>query len=272
MSLVNSPRENGLIVVDDATRARLTSAGVSTSGAVRRLLPETVFETPCVIHADIRRYHRVTIGAFTGIFGGTIGHSNIGRFCSIAPGVDIASDQHPTDWLSTSMVQYVHNVHGWGDFLARRGHAPHAALRPSFNANAEVTIGNDVWIGAGVFMKSGVTIGHRAFVAAHSVVVKDVPAYHIVGGNPARTIRPRFPEAIVERLLKLEWWNFDVFAVKGLDPSRTEAAAEALTTPKHARCSGRSRRASSMRPISKTRAPRTTNKRRCATGGGKGTR
>jgi hypothetical protein len=69
-------------------------------------------------------------------------------------------------------------------------------------------IGNDVWIGAEVFLMPGVTIGDGAIIAASSVVVKDVKPYSIVGGNPAQTIKMRFPEKLIERLLTARWWNY----------------------------------------------------------------
>jgi hypothetical protein len=65
-----------------------------------------------------------------------------------------------------------------------------------------------VWIGHGAFIRAGVTIGTGAVVAAQSVVVKDVPPYAIVGGNPAEVIRSRLPEKIAERLLAARWWRF----------------------------------------------------------------
>ena len=71
-------------------------------------------------------------------------------------------------------------------------------------------MGHDVWIGAGVKFRGGVTVGTGAIVAAGSVVTKDVPPYAIVGGVPAKLIRWRFPEAERERLLASEWWRYNV--------------------------------------------------------------
>ncbi|AWN51770.1 hypothetical protein DK412_08785 [Methylobacterium sp. 17Sr1-1] len=66
-------------------------------------------------------------------------------------------------------------------------------------------IGNDVWIGAGVMMMPGITIGDGAVVAAGSVVTKDVPPYSIVGGSPAKLIKRRFSDEIYERMLSVAW-------------------------------------------------------------------
>src|SRR3546814_801459 len=81
----------------------------------------------------------------------------------------------------------------------------------------KITVGNDVWIGEGVFIRRGVIIGDGAIVAARSVVTRDVPPYAIVGGVPAKVIRYRFEPAIVDELLKLEWWKYGLTAVSGAD-------------------------------------------------------
>lgn len=74
---------------------------------------------------------------------------------------------------------------------------------------SEIHIGSDVWIGRGVHIKSGVSIGDGAVVAADSVVVSDVPPYAIVGGNPAKIIKYRFPQKIIDGLEKIKWWDWD---------------------------------------------------------------
>ena len=72
----------------------------------------------------------------------------------------------------------------------------------------QLLIGNDVWIGDNVILLGGVRIGDGAVVAAGSVVVKDVPPYAIVGGNPARLIRYRFQADVIEKLCRIRWWNW----------------------------------------------------------------
>ncbi|PIP53334.1 hypothetical protein COX08_01545 [Candidatus Beckwithbacteria bacterium CG23_combo_of_CG06-09_8_20_14_all_34_8] len=73
----------------------------------------------------------------------------------------------------------------------------------------DTVIGNDVWIGYDALFMPGVKVGDGAIIAAKSVVTKDVPAYAIVGGNPAKIIRMRFDERIVALLLQLKWWDWD---------------------------------------------------------------
>lgn len=79
----------------------------------------------------------------------------------------------------------------------------------------QMEIGNDVWIGRGCIFKCAnpdkpLIIGDGAVVASDSVVVKNVPPYAIVGGNPAKVIKYRFPEKIIEALLRIKWWNWDL--------------------------------------------------------------
>lgn len=81
----------------------------------------------------------------------------------------------------------------------------------------KIKIGHDVWIGARVLITRGVHIGNGAIIAGGAVVTKDVPAYAIVGGVPARILRYRFPEEIIERFQKLKWWNYNVLNIQGLD-------------------------------------------------------
>lgn len=187
----------------------------------------STFELPVVVQASLGYLHKIHIGSFTGVYGGKLGHSTIGRYCSIAPGVDIASDQHPSDWLSSSMIQYVNNVHGWGDWLKRNNHK-YIPPTGAFVSNKEVVIGNDVWIGQGVFIKSGVSIGDGAIVAAHSVVVDDVPSFSIVAGVPAKIKKMRFDQKTIERIQNLAWWRFNIMEIENINFSKIEKSIDLL--------------------------------------------
>ena len=120
----------------------------------------------------------------------------IGKFVSISSGVGIALGNHRID----SVTSY--------PFPTLRKWWPSAGPSADHTTKGDVVIGNDVWIGANAFITSGVTIGDGAVVAAHAVVTKDVPAYGIVAGNPGRVVKYRFNPEIIERLLRLSWWDW----------------------------------------------------------------
>ncbi|MBM4307574.1 MAG: CatB-related O-acetyltransferase, partial [Deltaproteobacteria bacterium] len=119
----------------------------------------------------------------------------IGKYCSISTNVRIfLGSEHRTDWVSTYPFPY---------FLEE---AKSISGHPS--TKGDVVIGNDVWIGYGVTILSGVTIGDGAAIGACSLVIKDVPPYAVVAGNPAQIIRYRFDEKTIHQLLKIRWWDW----------------------------------------------------------------
>jgi acetyltransferase-like isoleucine patch superfamily enzyme len=77
-------------------------------------------------------------------------------------------------------------------------------------SKGDVVIGNDVWLGYGSMIMSGVGIGDGAVIAAGAVVTRDVEPYSIVAGNPARLIKKRFDEETIDKLLKIKWWDWPV--------------------------------------------------------------
>ena len=123
----------------------------------------------------------------------------IGNFCSIASDITIfLGGNHCIDWISTYPFGHV-NLDDFG-YTKLVGH-------PSSNGN--VVIGNDVWIGRGSTIMSGIQIGDGAVIAANSHVVKNIQPYTVVGGNPAKIIKARFSEEIINLLLLLRWWDLD---------------------------------------------------------------
>ena len=171
-----------------------------------RINPECRFEPPCTLADCVNQKSCIQIGAFTNIAkgNGLIQNVAIGRYCAIAPNVDICPPQHPTGWLSTSSRQFNGGFLRWRDYL---GNDVSIISKPD---EESVRIGNDVWIGCRSVIMDGVTVGDGAIVAAGAVVTKDVPPYAIVGGVPARIIRYRFDENTIRRLLALKWWDYDI--------------------------------------------------------------
>jgi virginiamycin A acetyltransferase len=122
----------------------------------------------------------------------------IGKFCAIASGVKFIMNgaNHHMDAVSTYPFSIFGN--GWEDAMGGK----------IFPFKGDTIVGNDVWIGFNAVIMPGVQIGDGAVVASCSVVTKDVEPYSIVGGNPAREIRKRFPDAHIQALLDLQWWNW----------------------------------------------------------------
>lgn len=163
------------------------------------------FEYPVRLVRNVIVDKNVSIGKYTYIVSGRIyADTIIGRYCSIAENVIIGPSDHPIDWLSTGPLCYGGIFSLKNKFLQRQKKA-----KPTI-------IGNDVWLGANVFVKRGVEIGDGAIIAAGSVIVKDVPPYAIVGGNPAKIIRYRFENKIILLLLDLKWWSLNEDMLKEL--------------------------------------------------------
>ena len=124
----------------------------------------------------------------------------IGKFCAIATGARFIMNgaNHKVSGFSTYPFSIFGN--GWEKVMPKMN---------ELTNKGDTVIGNDVWIGYDALFMPGVKVGDGAIIAAKSVVTKDVPAYAIVGGNPAKIIRMRFDERIVALLLQLKWWDWD---------------------------------------------------------------
>lgn len=128
----------------------------------------------------------------------------IGRYCSIAADVTIfLGGNHRADWFSTYPFSALPE-----EWPSASGIAGHPATK------GDVVIGNDVWIGYGATIMSGVKIGDGAVIGTNALVSKDVPAYAIVGGNPAKFIKKRFNDDVIEKLLEIQWWNWPLEKVR----------------------------------------------------------
>ena len=126
----------------------------------------------------------------------------MGKFCSIACGAKFLfnSANHTLSSLSTYPFPIFYQA--WGLDVKD--------VAAAWDNKGDIVIGSDVWIGYEATILAGVTIGHGAVVGARALVTRDVPPYTIVGGVPASTIRKRFPDAVIARLLELKWWDWPV--------------------------------------------------------------
>lgn len=162
-----------------------------------------------------------------------ITYTTIGKFCSIAAMTRINPGNHPMHRASQAHFTYRASAYFPGEsdetefFEWRRGHRVH--------------IGHDVWIGHGAIVLPGRSVGTGAVVAAGAIVTKDVLPYTIVAGNPARTIKRRFPEATINRLTALAWWDWEHETLRRALPDfRKMAVEDFLTKYEPAIISGRS--------------------------------
>ncbi len=123
----------------------------------------------------------------------------IGKFCSIAKGVEFI--MNGANHRMNSVTTYPFNImaNGWEKATPALADLPF---------KGDTVVGNDVWIGQNVTVLPGINIGDGAIIAANAVVTRDIPAYHIAGGNPARILRARFDDALIAYLLELKWWDW----------------------------------------------------------------
>ena len=124
----------------------------------------------------------------------------IGKFCSIACGAKFIFNCANHTLKSLSTYTFPLFFEEWD--------LPKSEVVSAWDNKGDIIIGNDVWIGYDVVIMAGVTIGDGAIIGTRAVVTKDVTPYSIVGGVPAREIRKRFAPEVVERLRKLQWWDW----------------------------------------------------------------
>src|SRR5580704_13045007 len=189
------------------------------SGYPRRAcaMPATTLSTTPLVHpsAEVKastlgrytdvgartRLHEVELGDYSYVVNDSdIAYAGIGKFCSIAAMTRINPGNHPMHRASQAHFTYRASAYFAGEDDEQELFAWRRARR--------VTIGHDVWIGHGAIVLPGRRIGDGAAIAAGAVVTKDVAPYAIVAGNPARLIRPRFPQEIALRLQALAWWDW----------------------------------------------------------------
>jgi len=140
----------------------------------------------CVFSDKTKLGYRTTLGT-NNFFGGKV---TIGKYCQIGRDVAFHPTNHPISHLTTYINSHLFN----GELKNLKTERP-------------IEIGHDVWIGHGVIVLAGVTVGNGAILAAGSVVTKSVESYTIVAGNPAKPVRKRFSDEIIEEIQILKWWD-----------------------------------------------------------------
>lgn len=136
----------------------------------------------------------------------------VGAFCSIADRVTIGGANHPIEYVSSSPVFHE------GKNVFRKNFSKHPV-----NHTPITIIENDVWIGQGAFIKAGVVIHTGAVIGMGSVVTHDIPPYEVWAGNPAKFIKKRFSDDVIQKLIMTKWWEYnnqdlDRIAVKFNNP------------------------------------------------------
>jgi acetyltransferase-like isoleucine patch superfamily enzyme len=194
-----------MVRIDSELRIKLQDARVSTlHTSVFDLPADTVFEPPCSMKW-MRAEHSLRLGAFSYAVSGYYFGASIGRYVSIGEQVQVGRGSHPVRWASTSPVFY-QRYEAVLNFPVPE--AANYTTDAPYIAAKITSIGNDVYIGHGAFLVQGVSIGDGAVIGAGAVVTKDVPAFSIVAGNPARVKGMRFDDSTIERMQRVKWWDY----------------------------------------------------------------
>ena len=157
----------------------------------------------------------VELGAYSYAVSGYFQSVSIGRYTSIGEDVQFGRGNHSSVPISNSPIfsltsPLFNTSESWRSHRLLSEVVKHEELPKTY-------VGNDVWIGHGSFIKPGITIGDGAIVGAASVVTKDVKPFSVVAGNPARLIRMRFPDEVIENLLQIKWWDYDIADLDGIN-------------------------------------------------------
>lgn len=199
-----------------------------------------LFEPPCGLKR-LDLMHASKLGAFSYGVSGYLSETVVGRYVSMGEMIQVGRGAHPISWMSTSPFFYAYGGGMFGVGVDFKDADKYHAFRPGSPGPIEVRnsrttpdllrqtiIGHDVWVGHGAFIAQGVKVGHGAVVAGHSVVVKDVPEYAIVAGNPAEIKGFRFDPKQIAALLELEWWDYAPWQLVDVPFANISAAIKRL--------------------------------------------
>lgn len=146
-----------------------------------------------------------------------------GNYCTFGSRVSVGAFSHPTDSFTVHEVGYRNTTESYGETMLADDSQGYLDSR-----SIKTRIGNDVWVGDNSVIIKGIEVGDGAIVAAGSIVTKDVAPYSIVGGNPARTIRMRFPDDIIGKIQATRWWDLSMKELQGIPPEDISMSLEAL--------------------------------------------
>jgi acetyltransferase-like isoleucine patch superfamily enzyme len=185
-------RELARLFQEERFRRNLRKNGVVVGRGVEIIESEFAPGSRCADYASVRHSQvgeLSAIGRYTKVH-----NTRIGKYCALSWDCTIGAVSHPHDRMTVSAFPYVPSV---GGFVKERR-----------QEKQTTEIGNDVWMGCNGVILPGLRIGDGAIIAAGAVVTKDVAAFTVMAGVPARPMKTRFPEAVCQRLLELRWWDW----------------------------------------------------------------
>jgi acetyltransferase-like isoleucine patch superfamily enzyme len=226
------------VQLTDPLKQKLFELGIETLSGKQANYPlNSSFEPPLSLKwMNIEgSFH---MGSFSYAVSGYYGFCSIGRYTSIGEQVQVGRGDHPFSWLSSSPIFYLRDPlfkigKNFGDSQKYYDYKPdHMSYLPTEEGKIfapKVTlIGNDVWIGHGAILKSGVTIGDGAVIGAGAIVTKDIPPYAVAVGSPAVVKKYRFSEGVIDRLLELKWWQYAPWDLSGISPWNIEESIQVI--------------------------------------------
>lgn len=183
-----------------------------SKGPIKRRILSLIIKKDSPNFSDARKifkkYYGISVGKYTyGCYktdGSIAKGTKIGAFCAIAPGVRIGGMNHPLEFVSTHPFLYYKD----------RGFVEFTDNGIVSDGNKSVVIGDDVWIGQNAIILPGIHVGKGAVIGAGAIVTKDIPDYSIAVGVPAKVIKKRFNDDVVEKLKSIEWAKWDDEKIK----------------------------------------------------------